>query len=255
MRLALLSLLALLCAATPNVLAATADERAAHYARAQVSEVWDPEPQVVVPGTDEAGAGAPSDAIILFDGADLSSWESVHGGQAAWLVQDGAVQVAKGTGDIQTKRSFTDLQLHIEWASPSKVESESQGRGNSGVFLMDRYEVQVLDSYQNRTYSNGQAASIYKQHIPLVNASRGPGEWQSYDILFTAPRFAQSGRVIAPAYVTVLHNGVLVQNHVAVEGTTEFVGRPLYKQHGAAPIRLQDHGNDVRFRNIWVREL
>ncbi len=217
------------------------------------TERWEPVPPKVDPGERHQ---PPSDAIILFDGTDLSEWESARGGEAQWVVQDGAMTVKPGTGDIMTKRAFGDMQLHIEWRTPSEVSGESQGRGNSGVFLMNTYEVQVLDSYNNKTYSNGQAGSIYKQHIPLVNASRGPGEWQTYDIIFMAPIFKEDGTIRTPATVTVLHNGVLVQNHVAIRGTTHFKGLQWYEAHeGKLPIKLQDHSNPVSFRNIWIREL
>ncbi len=235
--------------------AASAEERLTReqiYAKAAVTEVWEPVPVEVTPGT---GSAPPSDAIVLFDGTNLDAWEAVKGGAAGWHVADNAMTVVAGTGDIRTRQSFTDVQLHLEWATPAEVEGDSQGRGNSGVFFMEQYEVQVLDSYDNATYPNGQAASVYKQHIPLVNASRPPGAWQSYDILFTAPRFGAGGRVVQPAYVTVLHNGVLVQHHVALQGPTEFIGKPQYSPHGAGPIKLQDHSNPVRYRNIWVREL
>ena len=160
------------------------------------------------------------------------------------------------TGDIQTRQGFGDVQLHVEWRTPVVVEGEGQGRGNSGVFLQGLYEVQVLDSYNNRTYSNGQAASLYKQHSPLVNASRGPGVWQTYDIVFKAPRFAGDGSVLSPAYVTVFHNGVLVQNHVELKGPTIYRGYPEYEAHAdRLPISLQDHSNPVSYRNVWVREL
>jgi hypothetical protein len=166
------------------------------------------------------------------------------------------VTVVKSAGNVRTKRAFGDCQLHIEWRSPAKVEGEGQNRGNSGVFLQGRYEVQVLDSYNNRTYSNGQAASIYKQHIPLVNASRKPGEWQSYDIFFRAPRFADDGTVVTPGYMTVVHNGVLVHDHVELKGTTVNAGPQSYTKHNPRePLVLQDHGHPVSFRNIWIREL
>ncbi|MEE8306936.1 MAG: family 16 glycoside hydrolase, partial [Gammaproteobacteria bacterium] len=166
-----------------------------------------------------------------------------------------AMTVVPGTGDIRTRQSFSNMQLHIEWRTPAEIEGKAQGRGNSGVILMERYEIQVLDSFKNSTYANGQAGSVYKQHIPLVNAARGPGEWQSYDIIFAAPRFSDTGRIAEPARVTVLHNGVLIQNNVSIQGPTVFVGAPSYEAHGAAPIRLQDHRNPVSFRNIWVRRL
>lgn len=220
------------------------------------TEVWEPQPKVVTPGA--TPSDPPSDAIVLFDGRDLSQWASVNGdGPAKWTVKDGAITVAPGSGDIRTKASFGDMQLHIEWRSPEVTDPSkvSQGRGNSGVFLQERYEVQVLDNYQNKTYINGQAGSIYKQHIPMANACRKPGEWQAYDIIYTAPRFGEDGRMIIPAYVTVIHNGVLLLNHVALLGATEYIGFPLYKEHGDAPLRLQDHGNLVSYRNIWVRKL
>lgn len=212
------------------------------------------EPTVITPGAKPGDP--PSDAIILFDGKDLSGWKSLRdGGAAKWLVQDGYMQVTR-TGDIATKQEFGDCQLHIEWATPAEVKGESQGRGNSGVFLMGRYEVQVLDSYQNPTYFHGQAASVYKQHAPLVNASRKPGEWQTYDIIFSAPRFDEIGNVTRRARVTVFHNGVLVQNNVEIHGETWHDRAPAYIPHGpTGPIKLQDHGNPMRFRNIWIRKL
>jgi len=218
-----------------------------------LTEVWEPEPPVVVPGE---GTAPPSDAIVLFDGSDLSHWRQVDGSGAKWRVENGAFTVAAGSGNIETRDGFGDVQLHIEWRTPAVVKGEGQGRGNSGVFLQKRYEVQVLDSHDNRTYSNGQAASIYKQHIPLVNASRGPGEWQVYDIVFRAPRFTADGALQSPAYLTVFHNGVLVQNHVELTGPTEYIGTPVYQAHPPKlPLELQDHGNPVSFRNIWIREL
>ncbi len=220
------------------------------HERAKVTEIWEPVPPIVQPAS---GSSAPSDAIVLFDGDDLDEWEGTSGAAPTWTLAEGAMSVA--SGDILTKRTFCDLQLHIEWRTPAEVVGESQGRGNSGIFLAGRYEVQVLDSYDNATYSNGQAASVYKQHIPLVNASRGPGEWQSYDIVFMAPLFNQAGRVVRPATVTVFHNGVLVLNHVTIQGPTTYVGEPRYEAHGEAPIQLQDHRNPVSYRNIWVRRL
>lgn len=218
----------------------------------KATEVWEPIPPVVNPGSANS---APSDAIVLFDGKDLSKWEAKEGKKAGWEVKDGVLTVKKGAGDIATKQSFGDAQLHIEWRSPAKVESEGQGRGNSGIFLQSRYEVQVLDCFNNKTYSNGQAGSIYKQTIPLANACKKPGEWQTYDIIFTAPKFNADSTVKEPGYVTVLHNGVLIQNHVPLKGETVYIGEPFYKAHGKAPIKLQDHGNPVSYRNIWIREL
>jgi len=217
------------------------------------TEVWEPEPRVVTPGF---GTGPPSDAVVLFDGADLDAWQHEDGTPASWRVEGDVVTVVAGAGAIETKQAFGDIQLHLEWRTPAMVDGDGQGRGNSGVFLQKRYEIQVLDSFRNRTYSNGQAASVYKQAIPLVNASRGPGEWQAYDIVYRAPRFAPDGTVLTPAVVTVFHNGVLVQNHVELAGRTVFIGPPSYEPHAARePLMLQDHGNPVSFRNIWVREL
>jgi len=219
----------------------------------RLTEVWEPVPPQVTAGE---GTAPPSDALVLFDGQDLSGWRHDDGRAAEWRVADGAVTVVKGTGNLETRRSFADCQLHVEWRSPEVVEGEGQGRGNSGVFLQGRYEVQVLDSYESRTYSNGQAGSIYKQHIPLVNACRPPGEWQTYDIVFEAPYFNEDGSVRRPAHVTVLHNGVLIQNHVELRGATAYIGAPRYERHGLAqPLMLQDHGNPVSYRNIWIREL
>lgn len=210
------------------------------------TEVWEPVPEVIEAPPDRP----PSDAIVLFDGTDLSEWNG------EWKVEGDAVIVVPGAGNLTTKREFGDVQLHLEWRAPSVIDGEGQGRGNSGVFLMGRYEVQVLDSYENTTYSNGQAGSIYKQHVPLVNASRPPGTWQSYDIIFMAPRFHGDGSLAEPATLTVLHNDVLIQNHVTVKGTTVFIGEPEYEPHGPqAPLMLQDHGNPVSYRNIWIREL
>lgn len=216
------------------------------------TEIWEPEPKVVTPGTSQ---GAPSDAIVLFDGTDFSKWESAQGGEVKWKLGDGAMTIQKGAGDIRTKQSFGDCQLHIEWRTPTEVAGNSQGRGNSGIFLQSTYELQVLDSYDNRTYSNGQAASIYKQYMPLVNACRPPGEWQTYDIIYEAPVFHEDGTLARPAFMTVLQNGVLVQNHVLIKGDTPYIGLPKYTKHGKLPLKLQDHGNPVSYRNIWIREL
>ena len=217
-----------------------------------VTEIWEPEPAKVIPGD---GKSAPSDAIILFDGTSLKNWKSVNGGRPKWEIADGAFTVVKGTGGIKTKQKFGDMQLHIEWRSPTEIEGNGQGRGNSGLFLMETYEVQILDNYNNRTYSNGQAGSIYKQTAPLVNANKAPGEWQTYDVIFMAPVFREDGTLSRPATVTVLHNGVLVQNNTEIRGGTEYKGLPVYKAHGKKSIMLQDHDNPVSFRNIWVREL
>jgi hypothetical protein len=208
--------------------------------------VW-PEPKVVDPGPP---GGPPSDAIVLFDGKSLAAWE----GGDQWLVDDGVATVQGG--GIQTKQGFGDIQLHVEWAAPIQVEGEGQGRGNSGIYLMHNYEIQILDSYNNATYYDGQAGALYKTMPPLVNACRPPGEWQTYDIVFRAPRFDADGHVKVPARVTVLHNGVVIQNHTEVKGTTYWDESPRYTAHAdKMPIHIQHHGNPVRFRNIWVREL
>lgn len=217
------------------------------------TEVWEPVPKVVTPGT--STNTAPNDAIILFDGKSLDQWENSKGEPAAWELKNGIVTVVKGAGTIQTKEKFEDFQLHIEWRTPEKVVGESQGRGNSGIFMQGLYELQVLDNYNNRTYSNGQAGSFYKQKIPLVNVCKKPGEWQTYDVIWTAPRFNTDGSLKSPARATVLQNGVLVQNNVELEGGTLYIGKPAYKQHGPGPIILQDHGNPVSYRNIWIRTL
>jgi hypothetical protein len=215
-----------------------------------------PLPPVVDPGAAGPPVAAPSDAVILFDGKDLTQWEDGQGGPARWKVEGGFMEVVAKTGSIRTKKGFGDCQLHVEWATPAIVLGEGQERGNSGVFLMDTYEIQVLDSYGNRTYADGQAAAIYGQYPPLVNASRKPGEWQTYDIVFRRPRFGPDGKLIEPARLTVLHNGVLVHDNDELTGPTAHKARPPYKAHAdRLPISLQDHGNPVRYRNIWLREL
>lgn len=220
----------------------------------KATEVWDPVPRKVTPGA--TNSAPPSDAIVLFDGSNLNEWASRNDkGAAKWDVTSGIMTVKPGTGDIITKRKFGDIQLHIEWRSPLVVEGEGQGRGNSGVFLQERYEVQVLDSYESRTYSNGQAGAIYKQSIPLANATRPHDQWETYDIIYTAPVFNEDGIKVKSAYITVIHNGVLIQNHQEIKGTTEYIGLPKNEAHGKASIILQDHSNTTSFRNIWVREL
>jgi len=208
------------------------------------------EPRIMNPGP------PPSDAIVLFDGKDLSQWQSQKdGGPARWAIADGVATVNR-SGSIATKEGFGDCQLHIEWATPAIVKGTGQGRGNSGVYLSGRYEVQVLDSYENKTYYHGQAGAIYKQHAPLVNACRKPGEWQSYDIIYHAPRFDSDGKLTKAATVTVLQNGILVQDNVEILGPTGPAGAPKYVAHPfKQPLALQDHGTPVRYRNIWIREL
>ena len=231
--------------------------------RPEETEVWEPVPKAVTPG---ATCGAsPSDAIVLFDGKNLDQWVSVKDkSPAKWKVDDGVMTVNKHAGNIETKKSFKDYQLHIEWKIPADITGSGQARGNSGVFLAstgtgdDGYELQVLDSYNNKTYVNGQAGSIYKQAIPLANANRKPGEWQTYDVAWTAPTFNGDGSLKTPAYVTVFFNGVLVQNHFELKGETRYIGKPFYKKYDTAPIKLQAHGDKsepISFRNIWVREL
>jgi hypothetical protein len=232
--------------------------------RPEDTEVWSPEPRIVSPGP-AASMPPPSDAIILFDGKGLGEWVSVKDGSpAAWPVGEGAFTVRKGTGNIETKRRFTDYQLHLEWRIPAGITGKGQGRGNSGLFLASTgkgdagYELQILDSFENKTYVNGQAASLYKQYPPLANATRRPGEWQTYDVIWTAPRFEADDRLKSPAYVTAFHNGVLVQDHAELKGETTYIGKPAYHAHGPSPIKLQDHGDPsapISFRNIWVREL
>ena len=230
----------------------------------KATEVWTPVPKIVTPGATPGDAS--SDAIILFNGKNLNEWVSKDGTTPAqWTVGDGAFTVKKGTGTIQTKRSFTDYQLHIEWKIPSNITGSGQARGNSGIFLAstgagdEGYELQVLDCYNNTTYVNGQTASIYKQSIPLANACKKPGEWQVYDIIWTAPRFNDDGTLKSPARVTAIHNGVVVQNNYELKGVTKYIGTPDYsKKHGATPIKLQDHGDPsepISYRNIWIREL
>ncbi len=229
----------------------------------KATEYYTPVPKIVTPGI--ANAAAPSDAVILFDGKDISEWvDAKDASPAKWLVHDNIVTVNKSVGDIQTKKSFTDFQLHIEYQIPENITGTGQARGNSGIFLAalpfgaGGYELQVLDNYINTTYVNGQAGSMYKQSPPLVNACRKPGEWQVYEVIWTAPRFNEDGSLKSPARVTAIHNGVLVQNNTELKGDTPYVGQPMYKKHGPAPIKLQSHGDKsepISYRNIWVREL
>ncbi len=219
----------------------------------KATEIWEPEPKAVTFNENNV----PSDAIVLFDGTHLDQWiSSKDSTAAAWTINaDKTMTVKPGTGDIQTKQNFGSVQLHLEWSAPDIIKSKGQGRGNSGIFFQNLYEVQILDSYQNRTYSNGQATAIYKQHIPLVNATKAPDQWQTYDIIFHAPEFDAEGNKIKSGTFTVIHNGVLVQDHVEILGTTEYIGPPKNPAHGKGPIKLQDHSNPVQYRNIWVRKL
>lgn len=241
----------------------------------KATEQWEPKPAKVISGV---FTNPPSDAIVLFDGKDLSQWHTpkydygvnmetvkaiIHAktnfpqhSEPKWKIKDGALIVEPGTGAIETKQAFGDVQLHIEWLAPVDPGKKDQGYSNSGIFFMGLYEIQVLNSYENETYPNGQAGAVYKQHIPLVNASRPPGEWQAYDIVFTAPRFKEDGSLKSPAYLTAFHNGVLIQNHVELKGPAIFIGKPQYTPHPEKmPLLLQDHSDRVRFRNIWIREL
>src|SRR5215813_816729 len=237
----------------------------AALSEAQVDPKWKvhdkdrPVPPVVTPGTagsQEAAGKAPSDAVVLLDGEDLSHWAQKDGSAAKWKVENGYVEVVPKTGEIHTREAFGDCQLHVEFREPVPPKGESQERGNSGVFLMGLYEIQVLDSYENRTYADGQASAVYGQYPPLVNASRPPGQWQAYDIIFHGPRFGKDEKLLQPARLTLFHNGVLVQDNVELSGPTGHRKRPPYKAHAAKlPLSLQDHGNPVRFRNIWIRQL
>jgi hypothetical protein len=218
-----------------------------------------PLPAKITPGalsTDDDASTVPSDAIVLFDGKSLSAWEQHNGKPAAWKVLDGYFEIAPGTGDLATRQAFGDCQLHLEWAAPSPTHGSDQEPGNSGVYMMSLYEIQILDSYENKTYADGQAGAVYCQYPPLVNASLPPGQWQSYDIIFRGPRFDADAKLLRTATLSLLHNGVLVQDHVELTGPTDYMKRPPYQQHSARmPLLLQDHGQPVRFRNIWIREL
>ena len=228
------------------------------------TEIWEPVPKVVTPGP-ASMEPPPSDAIVLFDGKNMDEWvTNKDKAPAKWDVANGVMTVNKSGGSIETKRSFTNYQLHIEWKVPTNITGSGQARGNSGVFLAstgpgdDGYELQVLDSYQNKTYVNGMAGSLYKQAIPLANPTRKPGEWQAYDVVWTAPTFNGDGTLKTPAYATVFFNGVLVENHFELTGQTLYIGKPFYKPYTSAPIKLQAHGDKsepISFRNIWVREL
>jgi hypothetical protein len=250
----------LVCMAVTQSLIAQKDpQQDSIFKEAAKTELWKPVPLKVTPG--QTNSDAPSDAIILFNGTDTKSWQKTDGTEPGWKIDaQGVLNVVKGSGSIQTKEAYGSCQLHIEWKSPAEIAGEGQTRGNSGVYLMGRYELQILDAYNNPTYVNGQAGSIYKQHIPLVNAAKKPGEWQSYDVVFTAPVFSADGVLQDSARFTVFHNGVLIQNNVKVKGSAEWIGPPSYKAHKKKEqLMLQDHGfdggNPVAFRNIWIRPL
>jgi len=238
--------------------------RAQQTAKPEETEYYTPVPKIVTPA--KTFGEAPSDAIVLFDGKNLDEWVLTKDttAAAAWTVADGVITVNKSVGDIQTRRHFMDFQLHIEYRIPSNITGSGQARGNSGIFLAafpwgaGGYELQVLDNYNNPTYVNGQVGSIYKQSPPLVNAALPPGQWQTYDVVWTAPRFNDDGTVKSPARVTVFHNNILVQNNFVLKGDTPYIGQPSYRKHGPAPIKLQAHGDKsepISYRNIWVREL
>ena len=225
-------------------------------ARWKAHDMTRPRPPVVQPAPQALPVPAPPDAIVLFDGKGLGEWRSRDGGPARWVVKDGAIESVAGSGYLFSARAFGDVQLHVEWATPTPAKGTGQGRGNSGVFLMGLYEVQVLDSYQNETYADGQAAAVYGQYPPLVNACRPPGEWQAYDIVFRRPRFRPDGSLVQPARITVIHNGILVQDAVEPWGPTAWLQAAPYTAHpDKLPLAFQDHGNPVRYRNVWVREL
>ena len=257
--------LSFLATAVPAQQPPASQAPAANRGKPEDTEVWEPVPKIVTPGVPTSGP-PPSDAVILFDGNNLDQWVSVKDkSPAKWKVASGVITVDKSTGNIETKRSFKNYQLHLEYLIPENIKGEAQARGNSGLFLASTgpgdagYELQILDSYNNKTYVNGQAGSVYKQYPPLVNACRKPGEWQSYDVVWTAPTFNADGSVKTPAYVTAFHNGVLIQDRVELKGETVYIGKPEYKAYSSsAPIKLQAHGDPsppISFRNIWVREL
>jgi hypothetical protein len=233
-------------------------------AKPEDTEIWSPEPTVVSPG--KTNSDAPSDAVVLFDGTNLDAWVNAKDTTkpAGWIVSHGIITVSKTAGNMRTKQTFTNYQLHIEWRIPKDITGSGQARGNSGVFLASTgsgdagYELQVLDNFNNKTYVNGQAGSIYKQSPPLVNACKEPGEWQSYDVVWTAPTFHEDSSLATPAKVTVFQNGILVQNDYVLKGVTQYIGKPYYQKHGPSAIKLQAHGDasePISYRNIWVRPL
>lgn len=247
------------------VIGALSMANAQQKAKPEDTEVYTPVPKTVT--AKAISSTAPSDATVLFDGKDLSQWVMTNDRQQAaqWIVKDGVFTVNKKSGNIETKQSFLNYQLHLEWQVPANITGKGQGRGNSGLFLAsigkgdDGYELQILDSYKNDTYTNGQAASIYKQFVPLANPTNKPGEWNSYDVIWTAPTFNDDKSLKTPARVTVLFNGVLVQDNITLKGPTQYIGEASYKRaHGASPIKLQSHGDPsepLNFRNIWIRNL
>ena len=245
--------------ATTGLLAGLAAEEArtgAAAARWRQHDIRRPRPPAVEPAEGSIAARPPKDAVVLFDGSNLDAWRSPAGGPAAWKVADGVMETVPGAGPIETKGKFGDIQLHVEWAAPDPPNGVGQDRGNSGIFLMGQFEIQVLDSYQADTYADGQAGAIYGQFPPLANASRPPGQWQAYDIAFRRPRFDDAGKLLEPARVTLFHNGILVQNNEEPFGPTSWLKWLPYTDIGdRAPISLQDHDHPVRYRNLWLREL
>lgn len=248
----------LLLIAAPAI-RADENSHAADLKRWKPSDRNRPVPPIITPATpstQQAPGKPPSDAVVLFDGKDLSQWQNAKGGPADWKVVNGVIEIVPGKGDIHTAQAFGDCQLHVEWAEPNPPHDKDQGRGNSGIYLMSKYELQVLDSYENKTYADGQAGAIYAQTPPLVNACRPPGQWQWYDIVFHGPHFNADGKLLRPAHITVLQNGVLVQDNTELTGPTDYMKRPPYVAHPAKmPLLLQDHDQPVHFRNIWIREL
>lgn len=227
------------------------------FTKPEATEIWEPKPKIVTPGLNDS---PPSDAIVLFNGENLDNWVMSKDGSACqWDLESGAMTVKLNTGDIQTIQQFGDCQLHVEFKIPSDAKNTSNpnNAGNSGIYMQERYEIQIFNSYNNETplYANGQIGSIYKQVIPMANASSRPGEWNRFDIFYTAPRFRFNGTIETPAYITLIHNGVLTLNHFEIQGTIQYIGIPSYEPHGKAAIVLQGHGSEVSFRNIWVREL
>ena len=251
------TLAAMACTACVNLSAQQKEYPQPEKMTPGMSEYWTPQPKIVTPGDIKTNS-APSDAIVLFDGKDLSAWESTNGQPAQWTVHDGVFTVNKKTGDIQTKQKFNNYQLHIEWCVPENITGTSQGRGNSGIFMQGMYEVQILDCYNNETYVNGQTGSIYKQTPPLANAMRKLGKGTVSAIIYTAPIFKEDGTYRVPPSITVIQNGIVLQNNTTILGTTEYIGFPKVVPHGAGPIILQSHGDPsepISFRNIWLREL
>lgn len=245
------------CLATFSLVAQKISVFKKDFTKPEATEIWEPKPKIVTPGV---GTAAPSDAIVLFDGKSMEKWQMAKDSSPSqWLLENGAMTVKLGSGDLQTRQKFGDCQLHVEFKIPAdaKYSADHNNAGNSGVFLQERYEVQIFDSYHDETplYANGQMGSIYKQVIPMANAASKPGEWNTFDIYYTAPRFHDNGALEVPAFITVVHNGVLTLNHFQIQGTIKYIGIPKYELHDKGSVRLQGHGSAVSFRNIWIREI